>query len=531
MNKIYSLLLTAALSVVVACSTTPPPQACGPVPTDAQLEWQQMETYAFVHFGLNTFTDMEWGSGGEDLALFNPSSLDCRQWAAVCKEAGLKGIILTAKHHDGFCLWPSAYTEYSVKNTPWRGGQGDLLRELSDACREYGLKFGVYLSPWDRNRADYGTPDYITYYRDQLKEVLSNYGDVFEVWFDGANGGQGYYGGANENRNVDRKTYYDWPTTQKLVRSLQPQAMIFSDAGPDIRWCGNERGWVGTTNWSSFRCDEAWPGWPRSRENRTGHEDGKFWAPAEVDVSIRPGWFFHEAENERVKTPQQLLDIYYTSVGRNGNLLLNLPVDKDGLVHPTDVQHLKAFGEAVRADFAQNLAESAKATATAVRGNSRTYAAAQVTDQDDQTYWATDDAVTDATVTITLGKEPVAFNCLLIQEYIALGQRVKSFEVEALVAGQWQSVAKGTTIGYKRILRFDKVQATQVRVHIADAKACPLISRIAVYDAPSTLSPNAPDENLGQRPGGQRPDGPRPDGQRPAGQRPDGQRPAAAPRS
>ena len=298
-----------------------------------------MEFYAFVHFNMNTFTNMEWGFGNENPELFNPTDLDCRQWARVCKEAGMKGIILTAKHHDGFCLWPSEYTEHSVKNSPWKNGKGDVVRELSEACKEYGLKMGIYLSPWDRNNADYGKPEYITYFRNQLRELLTNYGDIFEVWFDGANGGTGYYGGANEERRIDRTTYYDWENTRKIVRELQPMACMFSDAGPDIRWVGNEQGWAGKTNWCTLNRDDFAPGVVSDLKFlQQGQEDGTDWVPAEVDVSIRPGWYYHPSEDHKVKSLPQLLDIYYHSVGRNASFLLNLPVDKRGLVNENDVQ-------------------------------------------------------------------------------------------------------------------------------------------------------------------------------------------------
>jgi alpha-L-fucosidase len=263
------LFLFSIIFVLFSCTPPPPPEPVLPLPSERQLAWHELEYYAFVHFNMNTFTNMEWGFGDESPDLFNPAELDCRQWARVCKEAGMKGIILTAKHHDGFCLWPSEYTEHSVKNSPWKNGQGDVVQELADACREYGLKFGVYLSPWDRNHPDYGKPEYLTYFRNQLRELLTNYGDVFEVWFDGANGGTGWYGGANEERRIDRKTYYDWENTYKIVRELQPMACLFSDAGPDVRWVGNEEGWAMKTNWAPIRRDEFYPGSP----NYAGTQD------------------------------------------------------------------------------------------------------------------------------------------------------------------------------------------------------------------------------------------------------------------
>ena len=244
------ILIIAALAVVLSsCSQTGPPEPFGPLPSERQLAWHELEYYMFVHFTVNTFTDKEWGYGDEKEAVFNPSALDCHQWAKTASEAGMKGIIITAKHHDGFCLWPSAFTEHSVKNSPWKEGKGDVLKDLREACDEYGLKMGVYLSPWDRNSAVYGTPEYLVYYRDQLRELLTNYGEIFEVWFDGANGGDGYYGGARETRRIDNKTYYDWPNTHEIVRELQPDAVMFSDAGPDVRWVGNESGMGSLTNW------------------------------------------------------------------------------------------------------------------------------------------------------------------------------------------------------------------------------------------------------------------------------------------
>ena len=446
-----------------------------------------MEFYAFIHFAINTFTDQEWGDGGNTPQMFNPTNLDCRQWARVCKEAGMKGIILTAKHHDGFCLWPTKYTEYSVKNSPWKDGKGDLVRELSDACKEYGLKFGIYLSPWDRNRADYGQPSYITYFRNQLKELLTQYGDIFEVWFDGANGGWGYYGGARENRNIDRSTYYDWDNTISLIRELQPQAIIWNECGPDIRWCGNEGGSVGETNWSLYNYKQFVPGEPDFKQLRVGIEDGKQWIPSEVNVSIRPGWFYHKYEDAKVKKLPQLLDIFYNSIGRNGTWLLNFPIDKEGRIHANDERAVLELRKALDEAFADDLARKAKAEAGNVRGGSKKYAASKAIDGKKGTYWATDDGVTQSDITFTF-KKPTTLNRVLLQEYIRLGQRVKSFKVEANVDGQWRELARETTIGYKRILRLPTVTATQVRISILDAKACPLISNIGIYNAPQVLT-------------------------------------------
>lgn len=485
-QKILPYLLAVLLAS--ACQTPPaePPAPIGPLPSEAQLAWHDLQFYAFVHFNMNTFTNMEWGFGDESPTLFNPSELDCRQWARVCKEAGMKGIIITAKHHDGFCLWPSAYTEHSVKNAPWRDGQGDLLRELSDACKEYGLKFGVYLSPWDRNHADYGTPAYLTYFRNQLRELLTNYGEVYEVWFDGANGGTGYYGGANENRKIDNRTYYDWENTIKIVRELQPNAMIFSDAGPDIRWVGNEEGWANETNWSPLRRDEFYPGSPNYLELRSGHEDGTHWVPAECDVSIRPGWYYHPYEDHKVKSLQQLTDIYYHSIGRNANLLINLPVDRRGLVHERDVEQLTKLAETIRADFAEELAHGQSIAATNTRPGKQQYGPQLALDDDPDTYWATADSVLEASLEIDL-PAGTAFNRFLIQEYIPLGQRATALTLSVREGGQWKTIAEATTIGYKRILRFEPQTTDKIKVDIT-ARAPITISNIELYNAPALLA-------------------------------------------
>jgi alpha-L-fucosidase len=363
-----------------------------------------------------------------------------------------------------------------------------VVRELADACEQYGLKLGLYLSPWDRNHAEYGTDAYITYFRNQLTELMSNYGDIFEVWFDGANGGTGWYGGANEERRVDRKTYYDWPVTRQIVRELQPNAVMFSDAGPGVRWVGNEEGWAGETNWSIIRRDEFWPGSPNYKDLTTGHEDGTHWVPAEVDVSIRPGWYYHKSEDHKVKSVKQLVDIYYHSIGRNASFLLNFPVDQRGLIHEKDVEQLMKMVEVIRADLAYDLAWEAKIEASQVRGGSRLYDAGHVADGDPETYWTTDDGVLTASLTFDFGKK-TTFNRFLVQEYIPLGQRVKEFSLEAWVNGALLKIDKQTTIGSKRILRFENVTSNKLRLNILDSKACPVISNVEIYQAPKLLEP------------------------------------------
>lgn len=480
------LVFSFLFGFVISCTDVTPPEAVGPIPEARHLAWHDMQYYAFVHFNMNTFTDMEWGTGGEKPSQFDPSELDARQWARVAKDAGMKGIIITAKHHDGFCLWPTKTTEHSVKNSPWKDGKGDLLKDLSEACKEYGLKFGIYLSPWDRNAGNYGEPEYVADFHEQLRELLTNYGDVFEVWFDGANGGSGYYGGANETRKIDNKTYYEWDKTTEIVRELQPNAVIFSDAGPDIRWVGTEEGWAEETNWSVMRRDEIYPGWPRYVELRSGHEDGTHWLPAEVNTSIRPGWYYHKREDHQVKTLPRLVKTYYESIGRNGNFLLNLPVDARGLVHENDEAALMALKNQIDADFETELAQGKKITATDVRGNSSTYGVENVNDGDNNTYWATNVGINEASITIGFDA-PTAVNRIILQERIPLGQRVKKFSVEAEIDGVWKTIDTQTTIGYKRILRFETVEAAQVRVNFLEAKGPLAISNIALYRAPNFL--------------------------------------------
>ncbi|MBI9061268.1 MAG: alpha-L-fucosidase [Marinilabiliaceae bacterium] len=489
MKKLLPCIACVLSLAFAQCTMVDPPRPVLPVPTADQLKWNEMERNAFIHFGLNTFTDQEWGYGSVPAATFNPTELDVNQWCQVIKEAGLKGIILTAKHHDGFCLWPSEYTEYSVKNSPWRNGKGDLVKELSDACRQHGLKFGVYLSPWDRNSAVYSTPEYITYFRNQLTELLTNYGDIFEVWFDGANGGTGYYGGADEKRSVDRKTYYDWPTTIALVRKLQPNALIFSDAGPDVRWCGNESGVGGKTNWSTLRRDEAWPGWPRYKELNPGHEDGNYWVPAEINTSVRPGWFYHKSEDHRVKSVSRLMDYFYESVGRNGTGLLNFPIDDRGLIHENDAANVIEWQKTISSDLAHNLLLEVDAIeASNVRGKARRFNAQKVNDQNAETYWASDDGVTSADLVFEFD-EAITFNRFLVQEYITLGQRVKTFTVDILTQdNKWKEVASETTIGYKRILRLPDLTTRKIRFRVTGAKACPTISNVELFNAPQLIT-------------------------------------------
>jgi alpha-L-fucosidase len=479
--KLFHLITIALLLQSCQTKKVAPPQPFGPTPTQSQLDWHNMEMNAFVHFTLNTFTGKEWGYGDESPSLFNPSSFDADSWVDAFKRAGFRGVILTCKHHDGFCLWPTAYSEHSVKNSPFKDGEGDVVKAVADACKRNGLKFGIYLSPWDRNRADYGTAAYVDYYRNQLKELFRNYGPVFEMWFDGANGGDGYYGGANEKRRIDGSTYYDWPTTLNIVREIEPNVIFFSDAGPGVRWVGNERGVAGETNWCTITPDTIFAGKAGIEKLlNTGHENGTAWIPAEVDVSIRPGWFYHAHEDSLVKTAEKLFEIYLTSVGRGSTLLLNIPPDQRGLIHEKDLQSLQGFKQLLDQEFATNLAKNAKVASSSHRGNDEAFAASNAIDDDRDTYWTTDDGMISASIEIDL-LGPKTIKYIELMEYIKLGQRVKSFVIDVLKDNNWSTVVKGTTIGYKRILKLDPTETNKIRITIADAKACPLISSIKIY--------------------------------------------------
>lgn len=467
------------IAMMICCTTgamgATPPQPLLPIPTPQQLEWQDTELAMFIHFTINAYTDREWGEGTEDPKIFNPVRLDARQWVRAAKDAGFKLVIITAKHHDGFCLWPSAYTDHSVKSSPWRDGKGDVVGELAAACREAGVRMGVYLSPWDRHEPTYGdSPAYNAHFCNQLTELLTNYGPIAEVWFDGACGE-----GPNGKRQV-----YDWTAYRSLIRRLQPDAIIWSDAGPDARWIGNEHGTAGEPCWAMMRAgtvDE--PG--KSGDDviaalQHGDENGTEWRPGECDVSIRPGWFWHKKEDDKVKTVDQLVDIYLKSVGRNCNLLLNVPPNTDGLFSDADVQRLAQFRARLDAMFQTDLARGKGGAASCVRGGDAAFGASGATDGDTATYWAADDGVTSGWLEADLGG-PVTFNLAEIQEPICLGQRVKGFRIDYLEGDQWKTAARGATIGHKRLERFAPVTATRVRLVIEDARACPVISTFALY--------------------------------------------------
>ena len=430
-------------------------------PTPQQLAWQEAELTMFLHFGVNTFTDREWGEGTEDPAIFNPSHLDARQWVQVAKDAGFKYMILTAKHHDGFCLFPSKYTEHSVKNSRWKDGKGDVVRELADACREAGLKLGLYLSPWDRHEPAYGnSPVYNQYFKNQLTELLTNYGEVAEVWFDGACG---------EGPNGKRQQY-DWPGYYEVIRKLQPKAVI-AISGPDIRWVGNENGVARETEWSVQDADSAM------------HPDveGKVWYPAECDVSIRPGWFWHASQDDKVKSLEHLLDIYYKSVGRNSVLLLNVPPNDRGLLSEPDVQRLQEFRSVLDQTFAVDFAEGKSASADSVQDGC---SASNAVDGQKDSYWTPAGNLTTGTLEIDLNKS-VTFSVSMIKEYTPLGQRVEEYSIEVWDGQDWKTIASGTTIGHKKLDRFPDTIARKVRLTIHRSQALPLIRAFGLYRAPT----------------------------------------------
>jgi len=489
MNKLKQIGF--ALSVLVLLSAcmknAAAPEPYGALPSERQMAWHKLETYAFLHFTTNTFTDKEWGYGDESPMVFNPTNFNADQIIGSLAKAGFKAAILTAKHHDGFCLWPSKYTEHSVKNSTWRNGKGDVVREISDACKKHGVKFGVYLSPWDRNHADYGNKKYIEYYRNQLKELLTNYGDIYEIWFDGANGGDGYYGGAREERRIDRSVYYGWEENFNIVRELQPNAVMFSDAGPDIRWVGNEHGHANDSCWATYTplpnkgFTKAYAGTCKYWIGETGTINGKYWIPAETDVSIRPGWFYHKNEDNKLKSLDVLLGIYFHSVGNGTSLNLNIPPDRTGQIHKTDSIRLMEFKGYLDKAFSENLLAECKVEASNIRG--RNFQPYNLIDNDSSTYWATEDNKKRATVEFRLEKD-VAVNCILLQEYIQLGQRVTDFSIEIFKKGHWKELAKGSTIGYKKIIRFDKCITNKLRLKINDALACPVILKVEAYEIP-----------------------------------------------
>jgi alpha-L-fucosidase len=458
-------------------------KAANVVASPRQFRWQKLELTAFFHFGVNTFTNHEWGDGKEDPKIFNPTKLDANQWVRVAKDAGFKQVILTAKHHDGFCLWPTKTTTHSVKSSPWKNGKGDVVKEVADACKSQNVGFGIYLSPWDRNSPLYGSEEYNDFFVKQLTELLTNYGRIDEVWFDGANG---------EGPN-GKKQVYDFDRWYKVIRKLQPSATI-AIMGPDVRWVGTESGYGRETEWSvvpannmdqaaiesnsqtgdAFKPEGDMRGDDLGSRDKIMNAKALIWYPAETDVSIRPGWFYHPEENDKVKSPEKLLDIYFHSVGRNSVLLVNLPPDKEGLINEADIKNLKEWTRLRDNIFKNNFAKGA--SVIAANGIN----AKAILDNNYNTYWTTKGKDTTATIELKL-KNKATFSVLMLQENIAIGQRIEKFDLEYWDGTSWKKAAAGTTVGYKRLLQFDAVTTDKVRLNIISSRLNPTIAELGLF--------------------------------------------------
>lgn len=460
------------------------------VPSRRQLEYQQLEFYSFIHFTVNTFTGREWGDGTESPQIFNPTKLDVGQWVSAVKSAGMTGLILTCKHHDGFCLWPSIYTEHTIARSPYKNGKGDIVKEVSDACKAAGIKFGVYLSPWDRNNEAYGYgKPYNDYFVNQLTELLTNYGEVFSVWFDGACGE-----GSNGKKQV-----YDWERYYEVIRELQPEACI-NVCGPDIRWCGNEAGDTRPAEWSVVprRTSETERIASQSQKDDSNafrqrkisasdrdlgsreilkDEPELIWYPAEVNTSIRPGWFYHEEEDGRVRSAEELISIYYNSVGGNATFLLNIPPNKEGLFHENDLKVLQEIGEYLRQAFGKNLLEGAELNASRSKHG---YGIENVRTDDYESFYKTEDGITDTFIELTW-KEEQEIRHIVLKENIMCSQRIESFTIDAVLGEEYQTLYNGTVVGYKRIVPIDNIRTDKIRIHIKDARVSPTLSFIGVY--------------------------------------------------
>jgi len=493
--------LTAVLLLAQFSFAQNPPKPFGPTPSPAQMQWHQTELMGLVHFSTTTYANLEWGYGDEPAARFNPTGFDAGQIVAAAKAGGLKGLILVTKHHCGFCLWPSKFNDsYSVKNSPWKDGKGDMVKEFADACKKNGLKFGVYLSPWDRNHKDYGKPEYITYYLNQLTELLTNYGPVYEVWLDGANGGDGYYGGAKEKRIIDKNNYYPFDKIFALVHKLQPNAAIFSDIGPGARWVGNEDGVANDTCWATFTPKNRdninlppTPGNTRYEEGLGGHRDGKYWIPAEADFPLRRGWFFHP--DQKPKTPEQLWKTYLVSVGRGTGMDIGLAPDTRGLLCDEDVKALEGFGRILSGTFANNLAAKAKITAGNTRGGSDMFGTGHLVDNNSETYWATDDVVTSCGIIFEF-PEPVTFDVVRFSEFLPLGQRIEGWEVATWSGKSWELFAEGASIGSCRIVESQPVSTTKVRLRVTKSPVCPALSEFGLYRKSDCTDPDQAAKDL-----------------------------------
>nr|WP_199159094.1 alpha-L-fucosidase [Pedobacter sp. ASV2] len=479
--KILTFLLLIISSVFSFAQKAPKPY--GAVPTKRQLAWHDIEVYGLIHFTPTTFENKEWGFGDADPKTFNPIDFDAEQIIKAAKAGGLKAVILVSKHHDGFALWPTKTTAYNISKSPFRNGKGDMVKEVEQAARKNGLKFGVYCSPWDRNNALYATEKYLAIYQAQLKELYSNYGELFMSWHDGANGGDGYYGGAKEKRSIDNTVYYDWKNTWAITRKMQPMASIFSDIGPDVRWVGSEDGTAAENSWATFTPlppegkNVAVPGQANYPQSPTGIRNGKFWMPAECDVPLRKGWFYHASE--KPKSAESLFDLYLKSVGHGAGLDLGLAPDTRGKLHDDDVAALAGFGNMIKHTFANNLAKGAIVKASNTRG--KNFGTAKLMDNNKLTYWATTDQVHTASLELDL-KMPKTFDIISLQEYIPLGQRIEDFNIEVFENGTWKKVYEGQTVGAKKLIKLETaVTANKVRVNITKSPVCITLSEFGIY--------------------------------------------------
>lgn len=478
-------VLAAVFCGSMSVQAIDPPEPFGAVPSARQLNWHRTsEVYGMLNFSTITFVGKEWGYGDESPKLFNPTDFNALQIIRAAKSAGITALVLDAKHHGGFCLWPSKYNKhYSVRNSPWKKGKGDMIRELVDACRQEGIKVGFYLSPWDRNHKDYGTEKYLTYYKNQLRELLTNYGEVSIIWLDGANGGDGYYGGANETRKVNSREYYPLKEWHAMIRELQPNAVIFSDCGPDIRWNGNEHGFSAENCWATY-ADPKWADSNLDKLNK-GVEKGDLWMPAEADFPLHldpKGWFWHPGS--KPATVDQLVEIYFNSVGRNSFMDIGIAPDRTGKMCAEDVLALEGFGNRIKSIFATNLAEQATIEASNTRGNDASYSVNNVVNgAHTDKYWATDDEVKDAVITLKFAS-PVTFSVVDMREYIPLGHRVSDWTIEVEYNNKWYTIGSGRGIGARRLWRGPVTTTRQMRIKFDKAFACPAISEIGVYLEP-----------------------------------------------
>lgn len=482
MNKLTSLFLGTVLSSSMLPGwAADPPKPYGVVPTPSQVNWQRMEFYGFIHFGLNTFTGREWGYGDENPRIFNPTDFNASDIVSTFKKGGMKGMIYTAKHHDGFCAWPTKSTDHNITKSPWKNGKGDVVKEFALACKKHGIKFGTYLSPWDRNNAEYGREGYLDVYYKQIRELLTNYGPVFEIWFDGANGGDGYYGGAREKRNIgDAEKYYNFEKIVEMIRNIQPNCIIWG-AGHygDARWGGSEKGHVNYPHWSTVGLQGGGGG--------TGKRGGERWVPAEGDTTINhAGWFWHQGQSSRVKSPEELMQVWFDSVGLGANLILNVAADKTGRLDPEDVKSLMEFKELRDKLYARDYALGATVTASQTRGNDKKFAPSNMTDGNMETYWAVEDDNLTPTAFITLPK-PATFDVIRLREQIRLGQRVDSFNIDAFINGKWVCIDNGgKTIGNQVMRRLNRpITAQKLRLRITGSQATPCISEFSLFRQPA----------------------------------------------